>query len=272
MGSSVSHGDAQASTVLMGCKPHACLSASSIAKGHGDDNDEPMVCGDDPILPVASSASCQVEERPRVGRGDSVVAGGNLKTPQRAYERHQTNREQLPIALAAPVSYSPDVGYLTPATAAPKGEPRAKSSGRSSNHNTQSGAETGHKPQAHSAKKTNQASTVGQKRPASADPPVIANTVTEPKATSNQGGCPGKCKPGRALLPGQIPGKGGGCPLGKVTEADVKIEFKQPTEHEVDPLTRLSPEERKKVVAHAQHKADKYNKLGKNIEEQCHQQ
>lgn len=114
MGSSVSQSDLDGSTALTACKRPACISASSEAFAHVDD--EPMVCGDEPIGPVAPFPPNHATSDTKLGDPllDAAAAEWlhNIACSPPEAKKHGPDKENLPVASRSPVSYTPDVGYF----------------------------------------------------------------------------------------------------------------------------------------------------------------
>jgi len=111
------------------------------------------------------------------------------------------------------------------------------------------------------------------KKAAVKKPAAAAKKQAHPAASQRPAapGCP--CQPSSALLPGQRPAQAGEkrCPLARLTQDEVDAEF-QAADPEHDPLQQLPEDKRKEIIAHAKKRAAGYEKLGKTIETECHQQ
>jgi len=207
----------------------------------------------------------------RSGRLEKVVADMEANGIG-AEEPKPSTRE---VESATPISSHPEVSkVVATADMAEHGEPPAAA------------AQTASVKEAGGSKKVSSKKSSGGRKEAvtSCSAANVNQSADVQKAGERGGGGSGGCRCSGAVktsLPGQSPDALGNplnpCPIAKVTRADVEAAFPTCTQPsgKTGPQKKLSKEQQEqqdRAVKHVKAKAEKYEKLGKHLEEECQHQ
>eukprot|EP00931_Biecheleriopsis_adriatica_P028745 TRINITY_DN17137_c0_g1_i1.p1 TRINITY_DN17137_c0_g1~~TRINITY_DN17137_c0_g1_i1.p1 ORF type:complete len:267 (+),score=89.56 TRINITY_DN17137_c0_g1_i1:39-803(+) len=245
-------------------------------------------CTGEPANPEPSLAL----DEPRLVTEDASLQGEKLSSPavtwslaDQAQPAAGTGKEAVPEMEVEPSKEAEaDTGEAMqgknsePATSATiedfKASEPEKSSDKQSNHEELEIAAKQHLIKKAAAKKAAAKKAAAKKAPMKATADTQKPDKPSPEANLTgklTGGC--KCNPSNALLPGQkkaVPGEKR-CPLARMTQEEVDAEFVE-VDPANDPLQHLSEEKRQEIIARAKKRAAGYEKLGKTMEQECHQQ